>query len=402
MTFVDITKRKEAESALQQSEQHLRLVIESAQDYAIFSQDTERKITKWNSGAEVITGYSEKEILGKSADIIFTKEDREKNAPKKEAETAAKTGRAINERWHVRKDGSRFWGSGTVRPLLDNDGILLGFVKIMRDLTESKEAEERYRQRMEQAVNERTAALNERTSELRRSNEDLQQFAHVASHDLKEPVRKIKTFHNRIKESFNEQLPDQVNLYLERINTATDRMYSMIDGILNYSKLNHSRPKFESVDLNQLIRTIESDLEILVQQKHASILTQNLMVIHADKVLIYQLFYNLILNSLKFAKKDQPILINISSKVVKKDDVQFNKISISDNGIGFEQEFADSIFETFTRLNPADEYEGTGLGLALCKKIVERHGGSISAKAKPGEGAKFIILLPVASSTTQL
>jgi two-component system CheB/CheR fusion protein len=402
LTFVDITKRKEAEFALQQSEQHLRLLIESAEDYAIFTQDTNRRITGWNAGAELMMGYSEAEILGKAGDIIFTPEDRKKKAPEKEAETAIKEGRAINERWHVRQDGSRFWGSGSVSRIIDSDGNLIGLVKIMRDLTESKEAEERYRIRMEQEVAERTAELSEKTLELHRSNEDLQQFAHVASHDLKEPARKIKTFHNRIKEDFDGELPQKVHQYLEKINSATDRMYSMIDGILDYSKLKNSRPKFQPVNLNEIIKSIESDLEVLIQQKNASIQTNKLMIIHADRVLLYQLFYNLILNSLKFSKKDQPIVIQIVSEIMKQDEAELNKITLSDNGIGFEQEYASNIFDPFTRLNPADEYEGTGLGLALCKKIVERHEGSISATGKPDEGAKFTVLLPISLSTTTL
>jgi light-regulated signal transduction histidine kinase (bacteriophytochrome) len=175
----------------------------------------------------------------------------------------------------------------------------------------------------------------------------------------------------------------------------------MIDGILDYSKLKNSRPKFLQVSLNEIIKNIESDLEVLIQQKNATIQTNELMVIHADRVLIYQLFYNLILNSLKFSKKDQPIAINVLAEVVKLDGKEFNKITLSDNGIGFEQEYADSIFDTFTRLNPADEYEGTGLGLALCKKIVERHDGTISATGKPDEGAKFTVLLPISPSTTE-
>jgi PAS domain S-box-containing protein len=143
------------------SEEYLRLLIESATDYAIFTLDKSRLVTTWNTGAEALTGYSEHEIIGQLADILYTTEDRHNRVPEIETETADKEGRALNERWHVRKDGSQFWGSGSISPLRDNDGRLLGFVKIMRDLTERKEAEERYAIRLEQEVGDRTTTLKE-------------------------------------------------------------------------------------------------------------------------------------------------------------------------------------------------------------------------------------------------
>ncbi len=149
-TFFDITKRKQAEEALQESEERLRLLIESAKDYAIFSSDTERHITSWNTGAETMCGYTEHEILGQLEDILFVPEDRERNVPQQEAETADKKGQAINERWHIRKDGSRFWGSGLMNPLRDKSGKLIGFVKIIRNLTERRQAEETLQKNMDE------------------------------------------------------------------------------------------------------------------------------------------------------------------------------------------------------------------------------------------------------------
>lgn len=161
ITFFDISPRKRIEQALRQSEERLRLLIESANDYAILTLDTNRRVISWSNGAKAMFGYSEHEIIGQPGDILFTPEDRDTNAPESETQKAEKDGRAQDERWHIRKDGSRFWGSGSVSPLRDTDGTLLGFVKIMRDLTKSKEAEERYRIRMEKEVKERTAALKE-------------------------------------------------------------------------------------------------------------------------------------------------------------------------------------------------------------------------------------------------
>jgi PAS domain S-box-containing protein len=232
----------------------------------------------------------------------------------------------------------------------------------------------------------------ERTMELQRSNEDLQQFAHVASHDLKEPIRKIKTFLNRLEHHFDGKFDDTAIRFMERIHVATDRMFTMIDGVLAYSTTNAAPQKPELVNLNEVIKNIESDLEVTLQKTRGSIHYEDLPVLEGATVLLYQLFYNLINNSIKFAKTNVPPDITISSKT---DSEGFANITLSDNGIGFRPDHATRIFETFTRLNPKDDYEGTGLGLSLCKKIAERHGGNIIAIGNLDKGATFIITLPL-------
>jgi PAS domain S-box-containing protein len=377
----DIEDLKKTEEALSQSEARLRITMESATDYAIISMDTERRVERWSSGASQMFGYTEAEVMGRSADIIFTEEDLKAGAPQKEEEMARDTGRAPDERWHRRKDGSRFFVSGVMRPI--NNGHLTGYVKVMRDMThEHLFTEELHR------------LVEERTKELQQSNSDLRQFAHVASHDLKEPVRKIQTFKNRLLDEYGEMLQGRARTYVEKIGTASDRMVSMIDGVLHYSKLGNIDETFEAVDLDEVIQSIETDLEVLIQEKQAVISKKNLATITASRILMYQLFYNLILNSLKFAKKDEVSRIDVLCEKITEGGRDVAKIIVSDNGIGFEPEYQELIFKTFTRLHPADEYEGTGLGLALCKKIVDGHGGSISATGVLDQGAVFTIILP--------
>jgi light-regulated signal transduction histidine kinase (bacteriophytochrome) len=271
-------------------------------------------------------------------------------------------------------------------------------LNLMEDAILSKDAlrraEEKYRTKLEQEVLERTAELKSTKENLQRSNEDLRQFAHAASHDLKEPVRKIKTFNNRILEDFSDALPDTVKTYLDKIGNATDRMFLMIDGILNYSKMGNIEHLIELVDLNKILYEVINDLELVIQQKSAQITSAGLPEIEGHRVLLYQLFYNLILNSLKFAKANRPSLINIECKIIMQHQEKFYQIEVTDNGIGFEQEYSETIFGTFARLNPADNYEGSGLGLAFCKKIVHRHNGYITATGEQGKGATFTILLP--------
>ncbi|MBS1601904.1 MAG: response regulator [Bacteroidetes bacterium] len=251
---------------------------------------------------------------------------------------------------------------------------------------------------LEREVKRQTAALRDINHSLLQSNDDLQQFAHVASHDLKEPVRKIRTFSNRLLEEFGAMMPPQARLFLSKIEQSTQRMVMMIDGVLAYSTLNGSEQTIESVDLNQIVGYVEGDLELAIDEKKATIIHGVLPRLDGAPVLIYQLFYNLINNSLKFARSDTPPVIVIVANLLhgqdEEQDGEIVELVIRDNGIGFDQEHTERIFNTFARLHARDKYEGTGLGLALCRKIVERHGGSISASGERDKGASFTIRLP--------
>ncbi|MBU1820762.1 MAG: PAS domain S-box protein, partial [Bacteroidetes bacterium] len=251
----------------------------------------------------------------------------------------------------------------------------------------------------------RSESMLEQTNrELQRSNGDLQQFAHVASHDLKEPVRKIMVFSNLIRSELGDGLPEKGRLYLSKVESSARRMHAMIDGVLLYSSLNASEHAYESLNLNEIIQDIEGDLELLIAQKEASIVYEDLPRIEGSRVLIYQLFYNLLNNSLKFSSPGRRPVIRLSCASATREETEsrglnphgkYVKIVLEDNGIGFSNDVAERIFGTFIRLHSKDSYEGTGLGLALCKKIVERHGGIIYAQGQEGEGAIFSLLLPV-------
>ena len=246
-------------------------------------------------------------------------------------------------------------------------------------------------QELEQEVKRRTQELYKLNLSLQQSNDDLRQFAHVASHDLKEPIRKVKVYMGRLQDDPGTAFSDKGGTYLEKINSAANRMLSMIEGVLHYSTINSTEQETELVDINRLLKNVESDLELLIQQKKATLSYSGLPSIEGAPVLLYQLFYNLINNSLKFSKSDTPCTITITAAIGS----THTGIIVSDNGIGFDQDQSERIFNTFTRLNTKDRYEGTGLGLSLCKKIVYRHGGEISASGKKGEGAIFRIRLPL-------
>jgi len=248
---------------------------------------------------------------------------------------------------------------------------------------------------LETRVSERTTELYNVNATLKSTNDTLEQFAHVASHDLKEPVRKIKIFTSRLQDEAGEVLSEKSKVYLDKILSSADRMSTMIEGVLNYSVQNGSEQINEAIDLNVIFDEITNDLELLIQQKNAIIQCEQLPVIEGDHVLIHQLFYNLINNSLKFTDTAKHPVININNEAITVGNKPFSRITISDNGIGFDQQQSERIFDTFTRLNSKDKYDGTGLGLALCKKIVQRHHGSITAEGESGKGASFTICLPL-------
>ena len=282
------------------------------------------------------------------------------------------------------KNGKYRWHFVHGEPIKDKDGNISKWIGAFTDIHDQKTITEKLE-----------ALVDERTKELQRSNDDLQQFAHVASHDLKEPVRKIKIFAGRLEREDNESLSEAGKTYLQKMQSAADRMFTMIDGVLTYSTLNAVSQTIEKVDLAEIIKNIEIDLELVIQKKAVTITKQNLPEIEGAEVLLYQLFYNLINNSLKFSRDNVSAAILITADVISKENNQYAQIIVEDNGIGFEPEQAEVIFGTFERLHAKDKYDGTGLGLALCRKIAERHGGTIKAEGIPHEGAKFIILLPL-------
>jgi signal transduction histidine kinase len=244
---------------------------------------------------------------------------------------------------------------------------------------------------LDQEVKRRTRELHKLNLSLQQSNDDLRQFAHVASHDLKEPIRKVKVYMGRLHDDPGTAFSEKAGTYFEKINSAANRMLSMIEGVLHYSTINSTEQETGLVDINRILKNVESDLELLIQQKKATVSYSGLPSVEGAPVLLYQLFYNLINNSLKFSKSDTPCIITITAAI----DSLHTEIIVSDNGIGFDQDQSERIFDTFTRLNSKDRYEGTGLGLSLCKKIIHRHGGEISASGKKGEGAVFRVRLPL-------
>lgn len=250
-------------------------------------------------------------------------------------------------------------------------------------------------------ANEKLRVLN---TELEKSNRDLEQFAYVASHDLQEPLRKIKTF-SELSEK-NIQHPEILKRYLEKISASATRMTDLIKAVLNYSRLTRTDDITVPVNLNDIIRQIVGDLELYIEEKKAVVEIEQLPIVKGVPLQLNQLFLNLMTNSLKFNDREPRVEIKcllipaaaLSKGSKHQQETDFVQISFADNGIGFDQQYAEKVFSIFQRLHPADQYPGTGIGLALCKKIVENHGGHIAVESKPGEGTTFYIYLPYDNS----
>ena len=290
----------------------------------------------------------------------------------------------------IRNDGTLGWTFSRAIPILDDNGEIVEWFGAASDISDRK----LYQLELEARVEDRTKALNKANSDLQVSNEDLQQFAHVASHDLKEPLRKIKTFARRLQEEEENILSEKGKMYVDKVLSSAERMATMIDGVLTYSSLNGGGFAMEHIDLNSVMSDILVDLELMIQQKQGKVEFSKLPAIYGGRVLIHQLFYNLINNSLKFSHPQRKPVISIEAQKEKRNG-KLVIMTISDNGIGFDRDHSNVIFDTFTRLHSKDRFDGTGLGLALCKKIVERHDGTISATAQEDVGAIFTIALPV-------
>lgn len=403
----DITKQRMAEKASAEAREQMELTFRNVPTgILLFNRD--RKLVFINNKGAEYTGYRSAEEMMRD---ITLDQIRKQNLQRydmfdEEGKPLSPANSPVQQSFQTRlsnfgvykmvdrTDQSHQWIYYVCTPILNNEGEVDLVIGTITDITLQKEAEDLVLKEQKDSAERLEKLVAQRTKELKDSNEGLQQFAHVASHDLKEPVRKVKIFGGRLQEEFGDVLPERAGLYLSKIASAADRMIAMIEGVLQYSTMQAVPEDREWIELATLVDTIETDLEVLFQQKQATLIYGPLPRVNGVPVMLYQLFYNLINNAIKFARADQPPVIELFADQVSVHDQPFHRIIVKDNGIGFETDEAEKIFQTFARLHPKDIYDGTGLGLSMCRKIVERHGGSISASSEPGKGSEFTIMLP--------
>ncbi|MGO9371349.1 MAG: ATP-binding protein [Syntrophobacteraceae bacterium] len=381
LASVEISRRQ-AEELLRVSEERFRFMVETTGDVIYHLRYDTMTYDYLSPGIGKLTGYSPEEIKTIGFSSLVTRIDlplQEDVSTKVilEDRLAGKTGEYRADYLITTKTGTSKWLHDHSFPWYDDSGKNIGSVGILSDLTDYKKAE---------------ALVRQRTAELQRSNQALQDFAFIASHDMQEPLRKVVYFGNMLQQKYKDSLEQTGNDYLNRMLDATKRMHSLLTGLLEYSRVTTNPEPFREVDVYAIIHEVLSDLEITIKQTGGEVKVGELPSIQADPTQIRQLFQNLIGNALKFHKEGERPVVDLFSTTTDDGTLQ---IYVKDNGIGFEEQYLDRIFAPFKRLHGrGSQYEGTGIGLAICKKIVERHGGSITAKSTTGHGATFIIALP--------
>ncbi len=381
--------------SLQKSEERYHLMVEEVQDYAILYLNHEGIVENWNQGAQKIKGYTAEEIIGKSFSEFYTESDRKNNLPQTLLNLAIQKGKASHEGWRVRKDRTLFWANVTITAVHNKKNQVIGFSKMTHDLTEKKTADDKLK------LN--ALELEQKNKELEKMNQELQSFAYISSHDLQEPLRKIQTFATQIMEKESENLSDYGKDKFKRMQNAAQRMQTLINDLLSYSRTNVQERIFEKTNIGKIINEVKEDLKEEIEQKNARIESLKNCEAKIIPFQFRQLLYNLVSNSLKFSNPENPIVIKINSEIAKGSalnnenldaEIKYCHIRIEDNGIGFEQQYSSKIFEVFQRLHGKLEYTGTGIGLAIVKKIVDNHNGIITAKGELNKGAAFDIYIP--------
>jgi PAS domain S-box-containing protein len=372
--------------------------IAEVKGFAIFMLDANGIIQTWNNGCELMKGFTAEEAIGQNFEILFPDFFRDDHLPEKERQLAKETGRYESENWRRKKNGELFWAFVVLTRVLDEDGNHIGFIKVTQDQTDKKKYLEQLNDKIEEARN-----INK---ELVNSNSRLEEFAYASSHDLQAPLRKISFFVESLKTELWEQLNPEHQELFSRIGKSTERMVALIEDLLTFSYLTKGTGEIAELDLNHQVKDVLEDLELDILEKGAKFSVERLPKVRGDKRQFQQLFQNLISNSIKYTNPDVVPIIEISSYKVKgyeakenlpieAEDKQYHLIQLKDNGIGFEQEYADEIFKVFTRLQGGANYSGSGVGLSIVRKVAENHQGFVWAESKPGEGAVFKILLPV-------
>ena len=407
---IDVTEQVAARRQIEESSEELQLAIAVA-DLGTFRIDLLTGKAFFSQRIKDWFGIPRQEMLLSEVESYVHPDDRQKfsEALQNSYTNDENSRHDVTYRVVHPQTGVLRYLHSSGRTYFSDDGNPYLLVGLIQDVTpqvlyhqELKESEAELQKRVDQ----RTLELQNLNNELKRTNQNLEEFAYAASHDMKEPIRKIHLFADRLKGELDEQLTETQRHLFSRVENATKRMNTLIEDLLTYSIVSRGIAQLEQVDLNLKLKNVQEDLEVEIEEKGATVLVDPMPVICGQKRQMQQLFQNLIGNALKYSKSDLPPVIHISSRTVYGRDMsvpvraeeaqkQYHHITVKDNGIGFEQENAERIFQVFTRLHGNAEYKGTGVGLSIAKKVVENHQGHIWAESAPGEGTTFHLMLPV-------
>jgi PAS domain S-box-containing protein len=371
----EVDVRKEAEERLTQSEEGFRLMVSNVKDYAILMLDEEGRVVSWNEGAERIKGYRAEEIIGQHFSRFYSAEDVSNGKPGLELEEAKRNGRYEDESWRVRKDGSRFLANVVITALRGEAGQLRGFGKITRDITERRKYED---------------DLLKKVRELKHSNDELQQFAYVASHDLQEPLRMVASYAQLLAKRYQGRLDSDADEFIAYAVDGCNRMQQLVEDLLVYSRAGTNAAAAHEISSENALREALTNLRATMRESGAVVTNDALPTITADDTRLAQVFLNLVGNAIKYRGTEVPQIHVSATKNGSKEWI----FSVRDNGLGIEPRYFERIFVLFQRLHGRNEFKGTGIGLAICKKIVERAGGRIWVESEPQKGSTFYFSVP--------
>ena len=380
----EITERQRVEEELRESEEKLRLMFEAAGE-GIVVIDMENNILDVNQTLVRMHGFdSKEELIGRNALELSSEEDRARARDN----TRRRLGRSLRgaiEYKLLKKDGSTFPALVNMAAIRDTKGNPIGYIGVFSDITERKRAEEEREVLLED--------LQKVNLKLEESNRDLQDFVYVASHDLREPMRKIASFGTLLQVSLDGKLDEDQQENFQFMIDGSSRMQTMVDDLLTYSRVSTKTRPFEQVDLQSVVEDLKNiELATLLEETNGTIhIMETLPPLYGDSPQIHQLLQNIIGNGLKFRREGVTPEITIGAQRIKGNMV---RVEVQDNGIGIDEKYYEQIFTMFKRLHSRTHYEGTGIGLAVCKKIVRRHGGEIGVKSTPGKGSTFWFTLP--------
>ena len=375
------TAIQSAQIELRHSEEQFRLLVDGVKDYAIFMLDEAGNVVSWNAGAEKIKGYRADEIIGRHFSCFYGREDIESGKPKRELESAVNDGRFEEEGWRLRKDGSRFWASVVITALRDEFGVLRGFAKVSRDITKRIEAE---------AAEKARQALEVRAAELKRSTDELQQLAYVAAHDLQEPLRMVISYTQLLARRYKGRLDADADEFLSFAADGALRMKILVQGLLAYCRVETTGKDLIETSSAAALELALVKLRAAIEDSGGVVTHDPLPTVTADSVQLAQLFENLVGNAIKYHGVDPP-RVHVSAERSRDSEWIF---SFRDNGIGIDSQYFGRIFIMYQRLHGQKQISGSGMGLAVCKKIAERHSGRMWVESSLGKGSTFYVALP--------
>jgi PAS domain S-box-containing protein len=386
----DITERKTAALRLRESQAYLNLMLESVQDYAIISLDEAGRIVLWNAGAQKIFGYKPKDVLDQHVEMIFTPEDRAHGAPRTELAVAATNTRASDERWHMRQNGERFYASGTMAAMYDDEGRVKGFIKICRDMTAQQQAQE---------------ALLEARNAAEAANIAKTEFLANMSHEIRTPMNAIIGLSTILSKS--QPLTPRQTEYIRTLSNSADSLLALINDLLDIAKIEARTVELENIpfSLTRLMQEVTSMMAVSVREKGLAFISEGACVEErvfvGDPTRMRQIIVNLCSNAIKFTEAGE-VKVAITCRPAEAADHEIICLTVSDSGIGIAPEKLDSIFHKFVQADTSinRKYGGTGLGLAITRTLVEIMGGSIKVSSTPGEGSTFEVLLPLQIATS--